>query len=411
MDLEERLQKAGLLKQDKDVPHRASSRKKGPTLVSLVDGRWVQTPQGRCFVVERDYALEKRHGSQQLAHALGVARETWRPFVIGLHDGDFDLQRALFIDTETTGLGRGGGTYVFLVGLGFFQADRFRLLQYFMPDYGEERALLHLLRGHLSGHHGLVSFNGRSFDWPLLRTRYILARGELDFDDTPHLDLLLLARRLWRRVLSSCALSYLEGTVLEVEREGMDVPGYEIPEIYSDYIEFGSTKRLANVFYHNKIDVLSMVALAARIGASLEAPFCRDDDPYCDFFALGRAYEAADETERAIHAYQRARQEGGQETREAACKRLSFLLKRLGRYEKAAQIWREMLDGNKVYPYIELAKQLEHRAHNYGTAKRLTLEAIARADPDDKALLEALEHRLERLQGYLNKTATKKGER
>jgi len=408
MDLEERLLKAGLLRENGDGRNQQPSREKGPPIASLIDGNWVKTAHGRCFVAERDYALEERHGSQQLSRALGMGDGTWGPFVIGSDDDRFDLERALFIDTETTGLGRGGGTYVFLVGLGFFHKGRFRLRQYFMPDYGEEGALLQLLAGHLSGHHGLVSFNGRSFDWPLIRTRYILSRGKLDFDDTPHLDLLILARRLWRRALPSCALSYLETTVLDVERERIDVPGYEIPQIYSDYIEFGSTRRLANVFYHNRIDVLSMVALAARIGSTLDTPFERDDDPYRDFFALGRAYEAIDKTETAIRAYQRARREGERQTRDAACKHLSFLLKRLERYEEASQIWWEQLDGSKVYPYVELAKQLEHRKHDYTEAKRMTLEAIACADPRDEKLLEALKHRLERLQRRLGRAGARK---
>lgn len=407
MDIKERLHKAGLLKEEKTDHDEVSTRKKGPPLTSLIDGRWVHTAQGRCFVVGKEYTLEKRHGSQQLVRALEIAGDTWAPFVIGATDDDFDLQRALFIDTETTGLDRGGGTYVFLVGLGFFQKERFHLLQYFMPDYGEEGAMLHLLAKHLAGHQGLVSFNGRSFDWPLLRTRYVLSQGEISFDDTPHLDLLLLARRLWRRVLPSRALSCLEHTVLDVEREDMDVPGYEIPQIYSDYVEWGCTKRLANVFYHNRVDLLSMVALAARIGVILEAPFRREDDPYCDFLALGRAYEAIERTDRAIRAYQSARREGERQTQEEACKRLSFLLKRLGQHEKAAQIWRELLDGSKVYPYIELAKQMEHRECDYAGAKRMTLEAIACADPTDKELLRALEHRLKRLQRRLNTTANR----
>jgi hypothetical protein len=411
MDLEERLQKAGLIGEGRAESDGAYASEKHPPIDVLVEGSWVRTSHGRCFVVERDHALEYRHGSQRLLDALAVSNDAWNPFVIGPDEARFDMRRALFIDTETTGLGRGGGTYVFLVGVGFFQGERFRLCQYFMPDYGEEGALLQLLERHLSGHHGLVSFNGRSFDWPLIRTRYVLSRGEFAFDDAPHLDLLLLARRLWRRVLPSCALSYLETSVLDVQREGMDVPGYEMPQIYSDYIEFGSTGRLANVFYHNRIDVLSMVALAARVGTTLDAPFAWDDDPYRDFFALGRAYEAVGQTERAIRAYQRARRDDKRRTRDAACKRLSFLLKRLHRHEEAIQIWREQLDGSKIYPYVELAKQLEHKERDYVEAKRMTLEAMACADCQDKKLLSALEHRLERLEKRIeNAAAGKEGE-
>lgn len=408
MDLEERLQKAGLIGQRGSEGDGAYARKGRTPIDALVEGNWIHTAHGRCFVVERDHALAEQHGSQRLLDALAPSSNIWNPFVIGPDEARFDMRSALFIDTETTGLGRGGGTYVFLVGVGFFQGERFRLRQYFMPDYGEEGALLQLLEEHLSEHRGLVSFNGRSFDWPLIRTRYILSQGEFAFDDTPHLDLLLLARRLWRRVLPSCALSCLETTVLDVEREGIDVPGYEIPQIYSDYVEFGSTGRLANVFYHNRIDVLSMVALAARIGATLDAPFAWDDDPYRDFFALGRAYEAVGQAERAIRAYQRARRDAEQRTRDAACKRLSFLLKRLQRHEEAIQIWREQLDGSKIYPYVELAKQLEHKERDYVAAQRMTLEAMACADCQNKKLLSALQHRLERLERRIENAAPEK---
>ena len=131
--------------------------------------------------------------------------------------GLIDYGRAVFLDIETTGLSQSSGTYAFLVGIGYFEADRFTVRQYFMPDYGDEHAMLELLASDLSGRQGLVSFNGRCFDWPILATRYTLARQNIPAIDTPHLDLLAVARRLWARLLSSCALSSLEKTVLEIQ--------------------------------------------------------------------------------------------------------------------------------------------------------------------------------------------------
>ncbi|MBC7235566.1 MAG: ribonuclease H-like domain-containing protein, partial [Chloroflexi bacterium] len=316
------------------------------------------------------------------------------PFVRGLEDPPLNPERLLFLDAETTGLGRGAGTYAFLIGLGSFVGGEFCIRQYFMPDYDSESALLELVAEELAAHDGLASFNGWTFDWPILQTRFLLARRPLPCSGEPHLDLLPLSRRLWRRMLPSCALASLEAGVLAVEREEQDVPSYLIPALYQDYVRLGRTRPIARIFYHNLLDLLSMVTLTARAGALLANPQAERARPFCDDLALGRMYESLGHHEEAIAAYRRAGQE--------AHRSLSFLLKRLGRYEEAMDIWRAQLGGREIYPYVELAKQYEHRLHDLEKARDMVIQALQRleahtAGDDARARRRELEHRLARL--------------
>jgi hypothetical protein len=301
-------------------------------------------------------------------------------------------------------MARGAGTYAFLVGLGFFGEQGFVVRQYFMPDYAHEGALLDLVAECLAGHEGLITFNGRSFDWPIVETRYVLSRREPPSCSTPHLDLLYLSRRLWRRALSSCALSSLETGLLGVTRDGIDVPGYLIPELYQDYLRNGRTRPMERVFYHNAMDLLSMVVLAARLGRALLSPFLGEHDPVCDYLSLGTFYERVGYPEDAVRAYEAAATHAP--CRGAALRQLAALYKRLGRHDEALAIWRACLDGDEIHPYIELAKHFEHRVRDYEQARRIIREALTwLATRDDllpgserQRVTIELEYRLERVE-------------
>ncbi len=209
MDLRTRLLHLGL-RREPDPEEEMRPRRRPVPLEELVAGEWQTTADGRCFVAEQRFSLAYAHGRYRLSELLSLPHDVWSLALGGAGDDPFDVRRAAFVDTETTGLSRGGGTYAFLIGLGVFEGDEFVLRQFFMPDYGEEPALLELAGQMLGAARGLVSFNGRSFDWPILEARYIMAGRPPPMDPWQHLDLLLLARRLWRRCLASCALSALE---------------------------------------------------------------------------------------------------------------------------------------------------------------------------------------------------------
>ncbi len=233
MDLKAQMQRWGALHDNRTPRPTARATQGDPPLETLVPGQWVESGGLRCFTVEERYALTFRHGEAALEEILGVPPEVWGWLAVGADRRPFDLGRAVFVDIETTGLARGSGTYAFLVGVGTLAGDEFVLRQYFMPGYADEEALLSLLADVLRDNGGLVTFNGRAFDWPILETRYVLAGRPPPIDPHPHLDLLLLARRLWRRCLASCALSALEGPLLGLERSHRDVPGYLIPGLYN----------------------------------------------------------------------------------------------------------------------------------------------------------------------------------
>jgi len=390
MDVRTRLQRMNLRRDAPTTPSERSPRPVQPPLESLVEGQWVQSSGSRCFVAERLYPLEYIHGGLRLLDLLTLPSQEWMPLGMGADSPSFDPGHAAFIDIETTGLARGAGTYAFLIGLGFFVRQGFLVRQYFMPDYADEDLLLDLVARDLADKAGLISFNGRSFDWPIIETRYVLARREPPCRDTPHLDLLLFSRRLWRRVLPSCALSSLERSVLGIDRDDTDVPSYLIPQVYQDYVRRGLTRPLAGVFYHNEMDLLSMVALAAWVARVVSSPFGQEHASLCDHLALGRLYES-----------------GGRSG--------SFLLKRLRRYDEAMEVWRRQVGGTEVYPYVELAKQLEHRLHDYAGARRVTLQAVDWAQRNagrlgtsrrHRRLMAELRHRLARVERRMARTRT-----
>jgi len=408
MNLRSRLRRVDSLRSGRStIPCRKESL--DPPLEALIPGRWITRGNGRCFATEESYASAYRHGSVVLQQALEVPTQVWSSLLRDKGEGHFAIDQALFVDLETTGLSRGAGTYAFLVGVGSFRQDAFVIRQYFMPDYGDEETLLDLLAEDLSSGTGLVTFNGRTFDWPILETRYIMARRKPPLEPTPHLDLLHLSRRLWSRSLQSCALSSLEEHVLDIRRDSCDVPGYLIPQIYSDYVEQGRTRPIADVFYHNLIDVLSLVSLAARAGAMVGMPAGEERPEPCDYYSLAILFEGQKRYDDAIQAYRMEIERHHTPHLHNARKRLSYLFKRLGSYDAAMEMWQADLDGDALYPYVELAMQYEHRVHDLPAARDIVRRAIDWVTSDNAPLsrfesrraLTELEHRLARIERRL----------
>src|SRR6185312_2978496 len=198
----------------------------------VVDGELLDTGQGSVVVVRREYPLSHRHGGHPLGDVLDAPLSLLAQFA--RVDGEIgDAGGLLFLDTETTGLAGGTGTYAFLVGAALIEDGRVVVHQYFMRDFDEEPALLAALEPLLTRASAVVTYNGAGFDLPLLETRFVLGRRRWPAS-LPHLDLLKPARRVWTGWLSDCRLATLESTVLGLARED-DVPGAFIPLIYFDY--------------------------------------------------------------------------------------------------------------------------------------------------------------------------------
>jgi len=351
-----------------------------------------------------DYKNEYKHGLYQIDQ-LKEQLDTEILFKIANNKStklnDEIIGNLLFIDTETTGLMGGTGTVSFLIGAGYFTAGDFVIEQYLMRDYDEEAAMLQDFKEIMGNHNIIVSFNGKSFDLPLIKTRLIMNRFDRPNYDY-HLDLLHSARRLWS-FLDSCSLKSLERNILNFERID-DVPGHLIPGLYFEFLENKNLELLAPVLEHNIYDILSLVTLFTHLKEiHLDNVDNLDSN---ELFHLGRIKEKEKNYHDCID-YLEASVENSEEStlKYRALKKLSWQYKRIDRYDKAAEIWKEMIDQKKqgIFPYVEMAKYLEHKKKNFKEALNYTNQAIEMLNERriiinnfDKKI-KNLEHRKERL--------------
>jgi uncharacterized protein len=378
---------------------------------SLLPGEEVLTPFGSAWVRTARYPLVER---PDLVEWLTV-----QPVALAALDRNGALLRlepakVAFIDTETTGLSLGAGTYTFLIGVGTFEDDAFVVRQCFMRNPAEERAQLHLVEEALADRAGIVSFNGRGFDMPLITNRFVLAAMPPPLASAPHLDLLPPARRLWKARWGSCSLGNLEHNVLAFQRTTEDVPGYLIPDIYRQYYLTGvATEMLAHVFYHNLEDIISMPRLGARM-----ARFFQPENPVerlselhpLECWSLGRCYDALDWVEASIAAYREAvARAPGDGLVAQVLRELGYLYKRLERRDEAAGVWENWIgtvSGDDLTPYIELAKHHEWHTLDLAAARGWAAWALRIAEGWPPSLTREetvadLRHRLERVERKL----------
>jgi len=382
------------------LPDAPSASASAASLTDLPGMTEVESPWGRYLLRTVRYPLTHRQGRIGLGEVLGLSPAAIAQLAEG---ADADIQRAIFLDTETSGLAGGAGTIVFLTGVGAFEEDVYVVRQFFARNPAEERAYLPDLARLIAARGGLITFNGRAFDWPLLRSRFILSGIEPP-DEAPHIDLLHPARRLWRPRLGACNFGNLERRILQHRRSGLDIPSWMIPQLWFQYARGeGNVRDMEAVLYHNLEDIVSMVPLTHVIAALLAG----DIEPHPqDWLALGRVWLRQGQGDRAEGAFRRAL-EGPQppSQRAQAMRELALLLKRSDRRDEAAIWWRalaEMEPHEDVEALVELAKYHEWRTGDIEKARAWTLEAITRAQNWSSPLrrrdaLAALHHRLERL--------------
>ena len=330
-----------------------------------------------CQVITTRYETSYVHGQVALGELFGCKSDMLAQLAKDGRLNDFDVRRTLFLDTETNGLAGGAGTYAFLVGVAYWEEDAFYVRQFFMRHPSQEEALLNNLASLLEKYDSFVTFNGKSFDLPVLDTRYILARQPRALKRRLHLDLLHPARRLWKLRLNSCRLGHLEERILQLTRHEADVPGYLIPQLYNDFLRDGDPTPLKGVFYHNHQDLLSLASLAVHMTRLYETPEQYAAPHGQDFFSVARLYEDNRQWERAEQAYRRTLQFPiPQNLRYDCMRRLSFLLKRQEKWQDATNLWRAMLKRGELYPYEELAKYHEHHSRNLSAAEQAVLAAL-----------------------------------
>lgn len=370
---------------------------------TVVPGAYLPTPLGDVFVAEQTYPSDYVYGSSPLISPSPFSLiSQWAndPRIASL-----PLSSFAFLDTETSGLSGGTGTYAFLVGAARFVDGQFVLKQFFMRDPAEEPALLEGLARFLAPAEALVTFNGKAFDAPLLTTRYTIHRIPVPYRNYAHLDLLPLARRLWRDRLESRALKYLEEHILGLKRSSEEVPGYEIPWLYFDYLRTRDARPLGGVFYHNAMDVVAMAALLAHVNEMIMKPYEGRVEYGLDFIAIGKLFEDLGHWDEAARLFEHGLQfEITESDFGLAVKRLSILQKRRGDFEEAIRLWEKAAAEGHIYAHIEMAKYYEHKRRDVKSAIQWTRSALEHVERDDlpayirKHWLEEITHRLERLE-------------
>ncbi|HHU61829.1 MAG TPA: hypothetical protein GXZ55_07725 [Natronincola sp.] len=395
MELTSKLRKF-LPRQNTASPHSSKKRNRRLDL----DGQEIMTPYGACYVVEKSFPLSEYHGHWALGKAYNnsyacLEKLGQRP------PKAFHMQNALFLDTETTGLAGGTGTYAFLVGLGTFTESNFIVKQFLMRDYNEELAMLYLLNKELKSKNTIISFNGKTFDLPLLQTRFTISRLPLEgAKGKDHLDLLHMARRLWRHKLASCSLNSLETHVLGITRHD-DIPGFEIPSRYFEFLHTGQGHILKQVLDHNVIDILSMATLSHRLATTAKL---KPEECVCPWEAEALAKQAFSTRDYSLSLayYTAARnhsQNGEQYSR--ILHSTALIHKRMGQLDDACLLWKKLLEVNEndLLAHEELAKYYEHRLKDLNSAQRVTKHALAIAWSLRSPKASDFEHRLQRIDG------------
>jgi uncharacterized protein YprB with RNaseH-like and TPR domain len=371
--LSERLKSLGVKVGAQDLP--APRPRASWPVEDVIPGRFQDTSGGSTYLVEATYPLEYSHGYTQLGLQLQpniIAAWAGNPAIASRDPSSF-----AFLDTETSGLAGGTGTYAFMVGAGRYTTQGFLLVQFFMRDPLEEPAMLLALEEFIAPCQTLVTFNGKSFDVPLLNTRYILQGWKSPFDGLAHVDLLHLSRRLWRDRLPSRTLSNLEVHILGAHRSEEEVPGWMIPQMYFEYLRDGDARPLKRVFYHNAMDVVSMAALLNHATTLLEDPANFPAVESIELAAAARLYEELGQISRAIQLYRYSLSSPmPAELFLDTSQRLALIFKRQGDYPTAIPIWEAAALAGGLAACEEMAKYYEHHTQDYPQAIRWTQTAL-----------------------------------
>jgi len=357
------------------IETRRPKRAAPQPIEEVLGGDVVDTGEGKLLVVRREFPLTHQHGRQTLGAVLEAPLDLLSAVARAERPVE-DARRLLFLDAETTGLAGGTGTYAFLVGAAWLEDDRLVLTQHFMRDFDEEPALLAALRPLLERASGLVTFNGATFDLPLLETRFLMTRRR--WPTLPHLDLLRPARRVWNACLADCRLATLEREVVGVVRED-DIAGGLIPALYFDFLRSRRAAPLGRVLAHNRDDILTLVGLLGWFGKALRSGEALSAG---ELGGLGRLWEPVD-VDRALACYRGALAAGlSGAAAQAVRLQLARWEKRFARWDVACSLWEEAARdaGFDPRPWEELAKFHEHRRRDFVAARAVVQDALGLAE-------------------------------
>ncbi len=386
----------------------------------VVGGRLVDGKDGQFLLLRTEYPMEHLHGHTELGAALESDPEHLAFFGNDETLVECNLEKTFFVDTETTGLSGGAGTVAFLIGVGRFQDGLFVLDQCFMRDYDDEEPMLEYLAELFAECDTVVSFNGKSFDLPLLRTRFVQNRQRFRLDGTMHLDLVHTARRFWKRRLSNCSLGNLEREVLGVRRMG-DVSSALIPQLWLEYLHTRDARPLQGVFYHHRMDILSLVTLVGMLSRQMRRTDGTQFEHVEDQLSLLRAHFRQRQYDKVVllgRAF--LDQDSIADLRRECLEMMGLACKRTARFadmQETLERW-HLEFPTDVQAAMELAKHHEHRTRDLRRAEQICVETLERFQTapqvisalDPAAYQVPLHRRLERIRTKLRKARPGLGE-
>mgnify|MGYP003976148165 CR=1 FL=1 len=367
-----------------------------PKIDKCVSGEYAKGLKNKVYISRTNYNVNELNIRNDI-NITNIHKiiETWAQI------SEYDLKSTLFLDTETTGLTGGAGTFAFMIGLGYYCEGTLVIEQYFLLDPIYESEMLTLLTEFCQPFTTVVTFNGKSYDMNLLKRRFIIQSIQSPFENVEQIDLLHLSRRMWKNILPDCSLQQIEKSVLKEFREEMtDIPGSRIPQKYFEYLRFGDTLSMPNIFYHNRIDIRSMFELLYII-SNLLGNFYITDDKYdgpIDRIAQAKLFEDCGDIPQSMNIYHHILSVNP--NNQTAIMNLSFLHKQLGQYPEAKVLWQTAAISGDIIACIELAKFEEHRQKNYISAMKWSKKALNFLDNTSDQFIKQYDeiiYRMERL--------------
>jgi len=330
----------------------------------VLNGYIHTTTYGETYIIQEKYPISHIHGKVSLQPNINL-NDLYKLIDLIPNWQELNLEDLVFIDTETTGLSWGNTTFPFLIGLGYFHGDSFVIMQILLRNQAEERSALMKLDEIISSHKMIISFNGKSFDIPLLKNRYDFQEISTTIHSLVHLDLLSLARKIWRYRLNDRSLYNLEHKILNVYRSNDDIPGWMVPEIYLNYLHTGDARPLFGITYHNRNDILSMVSLLNIIHAYIFDKKMDIEIEYLDKLAIARLCEASGNHNLALIKYQRCIDDRiSEDDAGKIFSDMAMINKRHNKWKDAVHLWEQAAKKDDFTAMIQLAKYYEHKEKN-----------------------------------------------
>ena len=384
-------------------PSKLKPVKNSPPPLSLTDtipGSWEKTSSGDCFVVRKHFPYSFMHGDRELSDLPNL--EVFNSISDYSGITEIPLEKYLFIDTETTGLSGGAGTYVFLVGAAKYEKTGIHFAQFFLQDPINETCQLAALEDFCANTKVVVSYNGKSFDLPRIKNRYLFHGWPEPFQSIYHIDLLHIVRRIWKTQLPTCSLGDIEYHMLGIQRDSHDIPGWQVSEKFFEYLQNNDPDPLKGVFYHNEVDVISLITLLSyitdRVSKPLSAPYSDRED----LIHIGRYLLHVKKEKLALEVLNQALTNKSLSTKSAilGLKALASIYKKNNDYDLALPLWKKSASLDDLQSKIELAMYFEHKISDFQEAIHWTLSAQSTSKQfqiTKNQYKKELNHRLKRL--------------